>query len=307
MPAGFEWCSVDVKDDLQIQEVYDLLKNNFVEDSDSNYRFEYSVDLLRWVLDTPNRDQDLHLGVKATGKTKILGFLAGIPTKININGNVIKTCYINFLVVHKKLRHKKLTTLLVKEIARRIKSTNTWSAIYTAGHVIRPPFAQSQFFHRQLNVKKNIEIGYAALPKNTTLARYVKSLALKEISPSDIKGIPRVMTTKDVAEVYQLYKRQMKKYKCHFVYSQDEFMHLIVPKKGVVYTLVIEGADGKLTDFISFYNLPSQIIKDETGHGHKYINVSYFVKLINFGFRLPICITTAFQNTTNSSTWLVLP
>ncbi len=51
-------------------------------------------------------------------------------------------------------------------------------------------------------------------------------------------------------------------------------MHLMVPKKGVIYTIVIEGADGKLTDFVSFYNLPSQILKDETGHGHKVLNVS---------------------------------
>ena len=97
------------------------MKNNFVEDSDSHYRFEYSVGLLRWVLDTPNLIQDLHLGVRAIGKTKILGFLAGIPTKLNLNGKIIKTTYINFLVVHKKLRNKKLTTLLVKEISRRIK------------------------------------------------------------------------------------------------------------------------------------------------------------------------------------------
>ena len=53
-------------------------------------------------------------------------------------------------------------------------------------------------------------------------------------------------------------------------------MHLMIPKKGVVYTVVIEGSDGKLTDFVSFYNLPSSILKDETGHGHKSMNVSFF-------------------------------
>ena len=69
----------------------------------------------------------------------------------------------------------------------------------------------------------------------------------------------------------------MKNYQVHFVYSQEEFMHLMVPKKGVIYTIVIEGADGKLTDFVSFYNLPSQILKDETGHGHKVLNVSNYL------------------------------
>lgn len=187
--------------------MYELLKNNFVEDEKSLFRFEYSVDLLKWVLMTPNLNKDLHLGVRAIGKTKVLGFLAGIPTKINVNGKTMKTVYINFLVVHKKLRHKKLTPMLVKEIARRIKATNYWSATYTSGHVISPPYAQSQYFHRQLNVKKNVEVGYAPLPKNKTLARHVKSLALKEVSVNDLVGTPRVMTTKDVPAVYQLYNR----------------------------------------------------------------------------------------------------
>ena len=143
LPAGFEWCSVDISNHSEVEEVHELLKNNFVEDSGGIFRFNYTVDLLSWVLNTPGRNKDLHLGVRAVGKTKLLGFIAGIPTKININGKVMKVAYINFLVVHKKLRQKKLTPMLIKEISRRIKATNTWTALYTAGHVISPPFAQS--------------------------------------------------------------------------------------------------------------------------------------------------------------------
>lgn len=32
MPAGFEWCDIDINDASQVQELYDLLNLNYVED-----------------------------------------------------------------------------------------------------------------------------------------------------------------------------------------------------------------------------------------------------------------------------------
>jgi hypothetical protein len=40
-----------------------------------------------------------------------------------------------------------------------------------------------------------------------TLARYMKNYSLKDVKPSDIVGMPRVMTTKDVPAVYQLFNK----------------------------------------------------------------------------------------------------
>ena len=39
MPAGFEWCSIDVKVESELMEMYKLLTENYVEDYDSNFRF----------------------------------------------------------------------------------------------------------------------------------------------------------------------------------------------------------------------------------------------------------------------------
>jgi len=43
MPAGFEWCSMDVMDPVQIQELYNLLNGNYVEDDDCMIRREYTI------------------------------------------------------------------------------------------------------------------------------------------------------------------------------------------------------------------------------------------------------------------------
>lgn len=38
MPGGFEWCVLDVTDATQLQEMYVLLTENYVEDDDSTFR-----------------------------------------------------------------------------------------------------------------------------------------------------------------------------------------------------------------------------------------------------------------------------
>ena len=49
-----------------------------------------------------------------------------------------------------------------------------------------------------------------------------------------------------------------------------------MPQDKIIYTIVIENVgEKKITDFISFYNLPSQILK-QVGHSHTEMNVSTF-------------------------------
>jgi len=50
LPAGFEWCTVNLGNDQEANEVYDLLTNHYVEDTEGKFRFDYSVDFLRWAL-----------------------------------------------------------------------------------------------------------------------------------------------------------------------------------------------------------------------------------------------------------------
>lgn len=38
MPAGFEWCDIDINDPAQALELYNLLNENYVEDDDCMFR-----------------------------------------------------------------------------------------------------------------------------------------------------------------------------------------------------------------------------------------------------------------------------
>ena len=46
LPTGFQWSNVNMEDDAECQEVYDLLTQNYVEDSDAMFRFDYSIKFL---------------------------------------------------------------------------------------------------------------------------------------------------------------------------------------------------------------------------------------------------------------------
>lgn len=87
---------------------------------------------------------------------------------------------INFLCVHKGLRTKRLAPVLIKEVTRRVNRENVWQAVYTAGIVIPKPIARTTYWHRSLNPRKLLEIGFSTLPKQTPLARYLKILKMPD-------------------------------------------------------------------------------------------------------------------------------
>lgn len=46
--AGFEWVTMDLTNDDEIKEVYELLNGHYVEDDEAMFRFNYSPSILRW-------------------------------------------------------------------------------------------------------------------------------------------------------------------------------------------------------------------------------------------------------------------
>ena len=48
MYQGFEWVTMDLTNDEEIKEVYELLNGHYVEDDEAMFRFNYSPSILRW-------------------------------------------------------------------------------------------------------------------------------------------------------------------------------------------------------------------------------------------------------------------
>ena len=101
-----------------------MLTNHYVEDSEGKFRFDYSIEFLRWALDPPDNFDDWSIGVSANGK--LVAFISAIPVKMVVNGELLKMAEVNFLCVHKKIRDKRLAPVLIREITRRVNLRNQW-------------------------------------------------------------------------------------------------------------------------------------------------------------------------------------
>ncbi|GMF14422.1 unnamed protein product [Phytophthora lilii] len=270
MPPGFAWSVIDVKDPSEADEVYELLTKNYVEDDDSTFRFDYSVDFLQWALTPPGYHKDWHIGVRSTHNNKLMAFISGIPVRARVYADTMTMAEINFLCVHKRLRDRRLAPVLIKEVTRRVNLYNVWQAVYTAGVVLPMPVAQCRYFHRSLNPKKLIEVGFSPLPPRMTLAQTIKALKLP--SNTLTPGF-RAMERTDVSQVTRLLKEYLTKFHLAAEYNEEEIAHWMVPRVGVVNAYVVENPDTHdITDVCSFYHLPSTIIGDDK---HKKLNAAY--------------------------------
>ena len=80
---------MNVTDDKELLEIYELLAENYVEDDDNMFRFDYSKEFLQWALMPPGYHPSWHVGVrmktkKEGKKDRLVAFITGIPAHIAI-------------------------------------------------------------------------------------------------------------------------------------------------------------------------------------------------------------------------------
>lgn len=208
MATGFEWCTLDVNEDTHLDEMYVLLTENYVEDDDNMFRFDYSKSFLQWALQPPHYHQEWHVGVRATKSGKLMAMITGVPALMHAYESSMKMAEINFLCIHKKLRTKRLAPVLIKEVTRRINLTGVFQAVYTAGVVLPKPVASCRYYHRSINPKKLIEVGFSRLAPRMTMARTIKLFKLPD--GPEIPGI-RPLQDEDVPSACKLLDTYLKK------------------------------------------------------------------------------------------------
>ncbi|CAB9500098.1 Glycylpeptide N-tetradecanoyltransferase 1 [Seminavis robusta] len=279
MPGGFEWSNVNVGDPAQRDELYHLLAQNYVEDDECLFRFEYSQEFLMWALTPPGYRDDFLFGVRSSSNKKLVAFISAIPAKVRAYQNELPIVEINFLCVHKKLRSKRLAPVLIKEITRRVNKTGVFQAVYTAGAVLPVPVASSRYYHRNLNPKKLVKVAFTRLNPRQTMARMIKLYRLPE--QPDTKGL-RPMEEKDVEGVHKLLVSYLDKFELKILFTKAEVAHWLLPREGVINSYVIDKeGDGIVTDFCSFYHLPSSILNqdDTLFAAYSYYNVATTMSL----------------------------
>ncbi|XP_067931903.1 glycylpeptide N-tetradecanoyltransferase 2-like isoform X2 [Watersipora subatra] len=260
LPGAFEWDTLDITDASILTELYTLLNENYVEDDDNMFRFDYSPDFLKWALKPPGWCKDWHCGVRVVKSKKLVGFISAIPANIKIYDQTKPMVEINFLCVHKKLRSKRVAPVLIREITRRVNCKGLFQAVYTAGVVLPRPVASCRYWHRSLNPKKLIDVKFSHLGRNMTMQRTLKLYKLAD--KPQLPGF-REFTKADLKVTYKLVNSYLDKFDLAAKFTEAEFEHWFIPRKGIIDSFVNE-VNGEVKDFISFYALPSTIMHHPT-------------------------------------------
>ncbi|KAE9366680.1 N-myristoyl transferase [Stipitochalara longipes BDJ] len=272
---GFEWVTMDLTDDKQLEELFQLLYGHYVEDDEAMFRFNYSVSFLKWALLCPGWTAEWHVGIRATSSRKLVAFISAIPVSLRVRKNILKASEVNFMVVHKKLRSKRLAPVLIKEITRRCNLLGVFQAIYTGGVVLPKPVSTCRYFHRAIDWVKLHDVGFSPLPPNSKPQYQVRKYALPDVTAT--KGL-REMEAKDIDAVLSLLKRFLERSEMAPMFTRDEVDHWLLHKKDapgeqVIWSYVVEDPiTKKLTDFFSFYVLESSVINNDK---HKTVRAAY--------------------------------
>ena len=223
----------------------------------------------------PGWTSEWHVGVRATTSRKLVAFISAIPMLLRVRQKTLHASEVNFLCVHKKLRTKRLTPVLIKEITRRCNLRGTWQAIYTAGVVLPKPISTCRYFHRSLDWQKLYEVGFSPLPPKSKPSYQVRKYMLPDSTST--KNL-RPMAINDIDGVFSLLNRYLKKYELAPVFSRVEIEHWLVNKiesanDQVIWSYVVQDpTTNAITDFFSFYCLESSVINH---YRHKNVRAAY--------------------------------
>ncbi|EPE27530.1 Acyl-CoA N-acyltransferases (Nat) [Glarea lozoyensis ATCC 20868] len=265
MAENFEWVTMDMLNDEELKEVFDLLYGHYVEDDEAMFRFNYSKSFLKWALLSPGWRKEWHVGLRASVSRRLVAFISAIPVQLRVRENVLNASEVNFLVVHKKLRAKRLTPTLIKEITRRCNLEGVFQAIYTAGVVLPTPVSTCRYYHRSIDWQKLHDVGFSPLPKNSKPSYQIQKYKLPDHTST--KGL-RPMEEKDIDAVLDLLTRYLARFDMAPQFSREEVIHWLVHKKGeyeeqVIWSYVVEDpSTKKITDYFSFYCLESSVINN---------------------------------------------
>ncbi|KAF8854984.1 N-myristoyl transferase [Acephala macrosclerotiorum] len=262
---GCEWATVDLENNDESNELYDLLANHYVEDDESMFRFKYSPSFLKWALKPPGWRKPWHVGVRVSLTRELVAFIGGIPAEIRVRKQTLKVAEINFLCIHRTLRSRRLAPVLIKEITRRCYLDGFYQAVYTAGNVLPKPVSTCQYYHRELNWLKLHDIGFT-----TNVGRERVATLIQEYSLPSETATPnlRPMKVTDVDLVHDLLGQYLNHFDLTMVFTREEVEHWLIPKEGpgveqVVWTYVVEEPEThNITDFFSFYLIDSSILQN---------------------------------------------
>jgi glycylpeptide N-tetradecanoyltransferase len=238
LPKYYEWYNTP-----SIEELYTFINEHY--NKDILYSLRYSFEYLNWY------KKDLIICVKTN--ENIVGCIIGTIENIIIQNKEKKCVFINFLCVHKKLRKKRLSTILIKEITRQISKLNIYIAMYYSSSKLHLPLVQSNIFYYFVNVPKVIKTDFYEIPNTYKRCKVPVKTLTKYYNISTIEHNMIPFTEEYIFDVLSLFNNYFEKFTIHIDFNKYNIKQLLY-QENIIYSYI----SNDKTEFISFYLVPIQ-------------------------------------------------
>lgn len=267
------------KDNLeQVKLVFDFLNSYYVNNIDTKFKLHYSLEHINWYINSPNVISDLLIIIKLKSNNQIMGCIFGFPEQMQINKNRVNVVTAKLLCVYPKLRNKKMSCMLIKELTRRSALLGCKVGHYISGRYQPKPFNTSALYFRPINIKKILASKFMVFDdKESGISKQSAEKEMIDIEkyysiPDNLdnnSGNFILMKDCHLVDACNLLNNYLDKYNFHKIFSQEEFNHIFY-NNNIVLSYVLCNDEGSVVDFISFYKQNSKVISSDN-----YINAAY--------------------------------
>lgn len=256
--------TLDLENDDDIEEVMELIKDNYI--GDENFKMLYTTEHLKLFMKLPSSYKKYKdLGVKLYYKNKLIGFIGGVIKTFNISTHIKKTQKmgeINFLSVHSDHRRKGYTELLIDEITYRISNYAKEddelikSAFYNSERFLPKPFCTARYYHRPIEYEKLCKSGFINNEDESSKEDYKLYFDI----PGLVKENFRKLEEDDLEAVFELVNNDSSKYSFYEKYTFEDFKYMFYDSSLFHSYLFVDKDDPDIIeDFVALYELNSHV------------------------------------------------
>lgn len=251
---NFIWYTLDSQNQNDLSDLQLFLYENYNDNGD-NFGLYYNKDLLSWYMNKPNVFKDMFFCVKYNNK--IVGSILVVPISVSIFDKISIVFETSFLCINKKIRHKNLASIMIKEALRRMYYNKHSYGYYTTHLKLPNSLTSAKFFHRPINVKKLFDINFLPKSNGISISSYEKIYKTNK----KLKLNMRKIKESDLEICYNKLNEFNKKFKIHQIFTLEEFKHKYFYSNKIIDSYVVE-TNNNITDFISVCYINSRVFNN---------------------------------------------
>ena len=258
----FIWSTIDFTNQLQLEELTNFLNQYYLNNVSNKFKSYYTPEFIKWVFNNDN----ISIAIRNKKNNILVGFIGATITLNHFKIETINSADVNFLCVHPKLRNKKMASLLIKELIRRVQLKGCFQGVFMTDRYIPKPIATNKYYHRAIDINHLIKTGFTNVQNNTRVTDIEQAISLPN-NPYNKYFAP--LCEEDINDVCELLNQYLTKYSFYTLFSEEQFKNIFY-NNNIVTTYVLKNIDGDILDMISYYILPYRVNNSDV-----YIKTAY--------------------------------